>query len=92
VRNAGATFHVLGLNLAHEFRHARGAARTFEPALSALEAGFMNGHAARVVATVFKALQTLNQDGDDVSIGNCTNNAAHKPILLSECGGILCFS
>jgi hypothetical protein len=72
---------MIGFNLAHQLRHARSAARAFEPALTPLQAGLMNGHAAGVIASVFEALQALNQNGDNVSLGNCTNNAAHEPIL-----------
>jgi hypothetical protein len=75
--NASAAFQMIALNLLHQLGHPRGASRTFQTTHAALQAGFVNGHTARVVATVFKALQALNQDGDDVSIGNCTNNAAH---------------
>jgi hypothetical protein len=49
----------------------------------------MNGHAAGVVAAVFQPLHALNQDGNDISIGNCTNNAAHGISLKIECAGIL---
>jgi hypothetical protein len=38
----------------------------------------VNGDTTGVITTVFKALQALDQNGKNIALGNCTNNAAHK--------------
>ena len=69
VRDAGegADFMCLGI----EFRHARHAAGALEYALG------VDRDAAGVVAAVLEATQAFDQDGDDVALGNRTDNAAH---------------
>ena len=37
----------------------------------------MHRHTARVIATVLEALQALNQDGNNITLGNRADDAAH---------------
>ena len=72
VRNAGAAFKMFGADLRLQFGHAR---RTARP----LQAVHIHRHAAGVVAAVFKALQTLHEDGNNVAVRNRGDDTAHKP-------------
>ncbi len=36
-----------------------------------------DGHAGAVVATVFKALEAFDQNGGNVTFGDCANNSTH---------------
>ena len=67
VGDASAAFDVVYLHLVHQLGHPRCAAGALQTALAAVQAGGMHCHAARVIASVLQALQTLNQDGDDVA-------------------------
>jgi hypothetical protein len=37
----------------------------------------MNGDTAGIVAPVFKPLQALKQDGNNVALADCTDDATH---------------
>jgi hypothetical protein len=80
VGDAGAAFKLVVGDLFLQLGHARGAAR-------ALEAAGIHRDAARVITAVFKALQALHQDGNDISCRNGSNDAAHRGLLeKSMCG------
>ena len=86
VGNASACFQAIGLHLRQQVGHTRGAARALQARLwpRCAPAGGMNGHAARVIATVFQALQALHEDGNDVARRHCADDAAHKAIFLKK--------
>jgi hypothetical protein len=74
----GLTFLTIRLDASHELCDARGGART-------LEAGAcVNRHAARVIPAVFKPLQTLHEDGNDIALRNCSDDAAHDELLFNQ--------
>ena len=50
--------------------HAADAAHPFEPAVESDQPG-------RIVAAVFQPAQAFEQDGDDVTLRNRADNAAH---------------
>jgi hypothetical protein len=62
------------LDLGFELGHARGAARTLQAAID------VQGNAAGIVATVFKALQTFDQDRGDIALGYCSDDTAHDEL------------
>jgi len=72
VGDAGESGHARFADLVFEVCDTRGAARTLEFAVH------VQGHAAGVVAAVFEALQTFEQDGGDVTLRYCADNAAHE--------------
>jgi hypothetical protein len=59
------------LDLGFEIGHARGAARTRQAAVD------VQGDAAGIIAAVFEALQTFDQDRGDVALGYCSDDTAH---------------
>jgi len=71
VGDAGKAVQAGFAHLRFEFGHARGRARAGQAAVQ------VHGNAAGVVASVFEALQALDQDGGDITFGNCTDNTAH---------------
>jgi hypothetical protein len=77
VGDASAACDVVGGDLVHEFCHTRGAAGALEAARATVQAGRVHGHAARVIAPVFKALQALHEDGNDVAGRNGADDATH---------------
>ena len=82
VGDPGATFHMIGLDLCHQLRHPRRAAGALQTACSAIQAGGMHRHTARVVAPVLQALQTLHKNGDDVAAGYRGDDATHVLFLI----------
>jgi len=78
VRDAGGALQALVLDLRHQLGHARGAAGAAQATRAgAAQTGLMHRDAARVIATVFQALQALHQDGNDVARGDHADDAAH---------------
>ena len=78
VRNAGRALQMLCGDLLLQFCHARGAACAVQAAGGVVaETGFVHRHAAGVIATVLEALQALNQDGNNITLGNRADDAAH---------------
>ena len=68
---AGKALQLGFLDLGFEVGHARGAARTLQTAVD------VQGNAAGIVATVFKALQAFDQDRGNVALGYSSDDAAH---------------
>ncbi len=71
VGDAGKAGQAGFLDLAFQFGHARGAARTLQRAID------MQRHAAGIVAAVFEALEALQEDGRDIALRYCADDAAH---------------
>jgi len=44
----------------------------------------MHRDAAGIVAAVFKPLEALDKDGDDVALRHCTDDAAHGALHVFE--------
>jgi hypothetical protein len=59
------------MRLRVEFRHPRNTARALEHTVG------MNRDATRVIAAVLEAPEALDEDGNDVALGNRTDDAAH---------------
>jgi len=76
VRDAGAGLDRVARDLGFEFGDARGAAG------AAQLAALVHRDAAGVVAAVLEALQTLDQDRDDVAGADRTDDSAHDGVLL----------
>jgi hypothetical protein len=89
VRNACAAFDVVSMNLVHQLRHARRAARPLQAALHrpwlATEAGRVHGHAAGVVAAIFQPLQALHEDGNNIAGRDGADDATHKSTPYLGC-------
>ena len=78
VGSAGGTVDVFGGHLLQQLSHAGGAAGALQACRArCIEAGGMYRHAAGVIAPVFKPLQALDEDGNDVARGNRADDAAH---------------
>ena len=71
VRDAGARGHAVGCGLLLKFRHTGGAAGALQTAI------LVHGHAAGVIAAVLQALESLDQEGNDVALRNRPDDAAH---------------
>ena len=82
VGNTGAALNMVGLHLLHQLGHPRCAAGALQTACSAIQAGGMHRHTARVVAPVLQALQTLHKNGDDVAAGYRGDDATHVLFLI----------
>ncbi|MNV05474.1 hypothetical protein D3C71_958130 [compost metagenome] len=78
VGNAGGTVDVFGGHLLQQLSHAGGAAGALQACRArCIEAGGMYRHAAGVIAPVFKPLQALDEDGNDVARRDRADDAAH---------------
>ena len=75
VGDAGAALHFVGRDAGFELRDTRRAARPTQLAT------LVNRHAARIVATVFEALQAFDQNRNDVAGADCADDAAHGETL-----------
>jgi hypothetical protein len=71
VGDAGARSNAVRRHVGFQLRNARRAAR------AAQFAALVHGHAAAVVATVFQALEALQQDGNDVALADRADDATH---------------
>ncbi len=65
------------MHLLVQIGNARDAASTTRPTVAE------HGHAARIVAAVFEATQSFDQDGDDITLRNRADNATHGLFLFS---------
>jgi hypothetical protein len=72
VGDARKTLQVGFPDLGFEIRHPRGAARTRQTAIH------VQGDAAGIIAAVFQALQTFEQDRGDIALGYCADDTAHE--------------
>ena len=82
VGDAGAAFHMVGLDLCHQLGDACCAAGALQTAQATVQTGGMHRHTARVVAPVLQALQTLHKNGDDVAAGYRGDDATHVLFLI----------
>ena len=78
VGNTGQASHMLGLYLLHQLGHTVGGACTLQAQAQTIGIGCLHGNAAGVITTVFKTLQALNQNRNDIAMGNRSNNATHR--------------
>ena len=69
-------YELLGLDLRDQFRHPCRAA-------GALQATVVDGHAARVITPVLQPLKALDEDGNDVALGDRADDAAHGETFRS---------
>ena len=76
VGDARKTAQAFFADLLFQLGHARGGARTLQPAVG------MQGDAAGIVAAVFQALQAFEQDGSDITLRYCADDAAHGNLCL----------
>jgi hypothetical protein len=79
VGNAGKTGKVGAVDLFFQVGNARGATRTSQLAVD------MQCNAARVVAAIFEAFESLQQDGSDIALRNRADDAAHEDLSLYVC-------
>ena len=78
VRDAGERLEAFGGDVGRQLGDARGAAR------AAQAAALMDGDAARVLAPVFEAAQTLDEDRDDVAGTDGRDDSAHGSSLKAR--------
>ena len=79
VGDAGRTLQMLGIDLRLQLGHARRAACAVQTTRGVVaHAGFVHRHAAGVITTVFKALKALDEDGNDVAMGNRADDTSHR--------------
>ena len=76
VGDAGEAFHAGTAHLGFEVGHARGAARTLQPAVE------VQRDAAGIVAAVLEALEAFEQNRGDVTLRYCSDDAAHRYLVL----------
>ena len=76
VRNADMAGQAGVGDLRFQFGDARNAART-------LQAVLMHGHAARIIAAIFQTLQAFEQDGNNITLRYCADDAAHVSPIFS---------
>lgn len=71
VGDAGEAVEACLFDLRFEVGHARGGARAGQAAIE------VDGDAAGIVPAVFEPFQALDQDGGDITLGDCTDDTAH---------------
>jgi len=71
VGDAGEAVEAGLFDLRFEVGHARGGARAGQAAIE------VDGDAAGIVPAVFEPFQALDQDGGDITLGDCTDDTAH---------------
>jgi hypothetical protein len=75
VSNAGKSTQVVFLDLGVQVCNTGSAARALQFAVN------VQGNAAGIVTAVFQPFQAFYQNGSDVSLRNCADNAAHINLL-----------
>ena len=74
------------IDLRHQLSHPLGAARPLQARrLAHLALRRIDRHATGVITPVFQALQALDQDGNDIAVGNRADDAAHgvSPVVAA---------
>ncbi len=77
MRDTGDAFEMAFAHLLVEIGDARDAARTARTVFAE------HGDATRIVATIFEATQSFDQDGNDITLRNRADNATHVFFLFS---------